>query len=317
MNKFVKYILFPFQFIWTFIIYHYYCRKYRDVDYFDYKTLANPKFVEPKGFNSVCHYGTYKCVAQLTGRRFNFITDYLEHSANFMTEPEIMRKLGYYNRPTIRKIYAMSNLNVATYNECIQKESLRSQAIAVGPYINGADFFYTKSKLDAIKQKYCRILLVFPQHSIENIHSDFDKETFINAIHEIKNAHTFDTVFICLYWADILKKMDKIYLENGFTVVTSGHRSDSRFLCRQKDLIYLADYTMSNAIGAYIGYSVIMGKPHFMYRQSTQYLHNNAKTFTTSPSFEAAKITFQQIFGVFTAQITQDQKALVEKYWGK
>jgi hypothetical protein len=299
------------------MIYCYYCRKYRSVDYFDYKVLANPKFVEPKGFNSVCHYGTYKCVARLTNRKFNFIADYLEHSATFVTEPEMMKIAGYYNRPFIKNIYAMSDLNVSTYNQCIQQEHLKSQATAVGPYINGADFFHTKEELDAIKQKYGRILLVFPQHSTENIHSDFDKEVFINAISKIKSTHKFDTVFICLYWADILKKADKVYLENSFTVVTSGHRSDPRFLCRQKDLIYLADYTMSNAIGAYIGYSVIMGKPHFMYPQSTKYLDNTAKQFATSPSFEAAKIAFQQVFGTFTEQITQEQKDLVEKYWGK
>ena len=321
MKKKIKYLyLAPkwlFQFGISVIIYLYYSYKYKNVDYFAYKTLANPSFKEPKFFNAVCHYGTYKAITELTGRRFNFITDYVEHSVNFMTEPESLKLIGYYNRKTIRRIYVMSDLLVSVYNQCIQQEKLKSKTIAVGPYINGVTHFKSEKELTAIKQKYGRILLVFPQHSIENIKSEYDKEDFIATIKEYKEKYKFDTIFVCLYWADIVDQVHEIYEKNGFVVVTSGHRSDPNFLRRHKDLLYLADHTMSNHIGGYVGYSVVMGKPHFMYNQTTKYVDNQNEKLTHSHSFESAKVKSKQIFGSFTTEITQEQKEFVELYWGK
>jgi len=305
-----------FELIYSFVVYKHYCRKYKHTDYFEYKKLANPKFIEPRGFNSVCHYGTYKAVEKLTGRRFNFITDYLEHGSNFRAEPELMKNLGYYNRPSIRRIYAMSEFSVSVYNECIKRENLKSKAISVGPYIKGADFFYSKTKLDEIKHKYGRILLVFPHHSTDVIQAEYNMDDFITAINHYKKEYRFDSVFVCLYWADILRGKDEKYLQNGFVVVTSGHRSDPRFLSRQKDLIYLSSHTMSNFAGGYVGYSICMGKPHFLYKQQTECLIDGVEQ-EKSPSWEKAKLKFYEVFGTFSSEITPEQYELTEKYWGK
>jgi hypothetical protein len=320
-KKILKYGLFPFQFIWSLAVYLYYSRKYKYTDYFDYKKLVNLHFLEPKGFNAVCHYGTYKCVAKLTNRKFNFITDYVEHSVNFITEPEMMKYAGYYNRPTIRRIYAMSESNVSVYNQCIAQEYLKSKVIATGPYILGAEFFESPPELAAIKQKYGRILLVYPHHSVDDAKTKFDVDEFIAAIKKYKEEFRFDSVFICLYWLDILNHQDETYKQHGFVIVTAGHRSDPHFISRTKDLIYLADHTMSNFIGSYVGYSIVMGKPHFMYNQHTQYTYvngqENGKEKVPPQSFQEAQKTFQQAFGTFTDRITPEQKKWVEKYWGK
>jgi hypothetical protein len=277
--------------------------------------LANPRFVEPQSFNSVCHYGTFKVVARCKGRPFNFVTDYVEHSVNFMTEPELMIEVGYYNRKAIRNIYVMSDARKAVYEECVRMYNLKSKVFTTGPYINGVDFFHREEKLVELKQKYGKILLVFPSHSIENITSDYDVELFISEINKYKK--NFDTVFICLYWADILRGMDNVYQENGFVVVTSGHRSDPRFLNRLKDLIFLSDHTMSNNIGAYIGYSICMGKPHFLYTQPVEYAKESGEISIPSPSFAQAKQKIQKCFSSFDSNIKKEQIALVEEYWGK
>jgi hypothetical protein len=315
IQKITEIIKFIPEFLWSLIVYSYFSRKYRYIDYFEYKKLATPNFLEPKGFNAVCHYGNYRCVAKLTGRRFNFITDYIEHGCNFHTEPEYMKYLGYYNRPLIKRIYVMSHLIVSTYNQCIKQENLKSKAIAVGPYILGADFFHTKDKLEEIKKTYGKILLVFPTHSNEYNTSDFDVNNFIDEICRVKNKGNFDSVFVCLYYADILKGRDESYLQNGFTIVCNGHRSDPRFNNRQKDLIYLADHTLSNDIGDYIGYSITMGKPHYLYTQSVKFITREGKLQFQTPSYKEATNRFQQIFGVFTESITPEQKELVEKYY--
>lgn len=316
MKELKKHFFFPLHFIWSLVVYKYYTEKFKHTDYFDYKKIVNIRFIEPLGFNTVCHYGCYKAVAKLTGRRFNFITDYLDHGASFRAEPETMKNLGYYNRSTIRRIYTMSEFNVSVYNECIKREKLKSKAIAVGSYIKGADFFYSTAILDEIKKKYGRILLVFPQHSHNGNMAEYNVTDFINAINKYKNEYNFDSVFVCLYWADILRGSDEKYLQNNFVVVTAGHRSDPQFLSRQKDLIYLADHTMSNHIGSYVGYSICMNKPHFMYNQQTQYFGDGIE-MDKSPSLETAKKSYQEIFGTFTTTITPEQYQFTEKYWGK
>ena len=320
MNKILKKGAFIiksiFELLYSFVVYNYYCNKYKDVDYFDYKKLINPKFITPRGFNAVCLYGGYKAIVKLTGKRFNFITDYIEHGTIFSTEPEIIKGLGYYDRRTIRRIYAMSDFNVSVYKELIKNEKLKSQAFAVGPYIQGVDFFYSKSQLIEIKKKYGRILLVFPQHSTEVMQAEYHMDDFIDAIKHTKERYSFNTVFVCLYWADILRGHDDSYLRNDFVVVTAGHRSDPRFLSRQKDLFYLSDHTMSNYLGGYVGYSICMGKPHFLYKQSTKFFFN-AKEMIESPSWMEAILKYQELFGDFKNQISSEQYAFIEKYWGK
>ena len=305
-----------FELIYSIVIYNYYKNKYKKTDYFDYKKLINTNFIEPRGFNAVCHYGNYKAVKKLTGKRFNFITDYLEHGASISSDPETIKGQGYYNRPTIRRIYAMSEFNVAVYNECIKNEKLKSKAIAVGPYIQGADFFYSKSKLDEIKNKYGHILLVFPQHSCETMKAEYDIDNFIKTIQYYKKEHNFDSVFVCIYWADILMGRDEKYLQNGFVVVSAGYRSDPRFLSRLKDIIYLSDNTITNSLGTYIGYAISMGKPIFLYNQTVQYYINGEKLIL-SLSLEKETQKFYDTFNVFTTTITPEQYQLIEKYWGK
>jgi hypothetical protein len=286
------------------------------VDYFDCKTLANPKLIEPKFFNCVHHYGHHKAIAKFKGKPFNFLTEYSEHGMSFIQEPEMVIYLGYVNRPFIRTVYTYGELRKIAIEGYFKMNNLKRKVLAIGPYIKYVDFFKSKEELMRIKQKYGKILLVFPSHGINTVKSQYDIDAFINAINAVK--HHFDTVFISLHWVDIVNGKDALYKAHGFTVVTSGHAADPRFLNRHKDLIFLADHTMSNNLGTYIGYSVCMGKPHYLYKQETNYIIKESNTPLNLPaSYYENLAKFQQCFSTFSTEITPEQIALVESFFGK
>jgi hypothetical protein len=305
-----------YVFIKSVIIYKHYSRKLKNVDYFEYKTLADPRFIEPKFFNCVHHYGHHKVIAKFKGKPFNFLTEYSEHGIAFLSEPETAPYLGYVNRPLIRKVYTYGALRKTAIEEYAKKNHLTRKVIAIGPYIKYVDFFKSEEERMRIKQKYGKILLVFPSHGIDTIKSQYDVDAFINAINAVK--HHFDTVFVSLHWVDIVNGKDALYKAHGFTIVTSGSAADPRFLNRHKDLISLSDHTMSNNLGTYIGYSICMGRPHYLYPQETTYIikESNTKLIHPASQYEALA-KFQQCFSTFSPEITPEQIALVEQYWGK
>ncbi|MDR3048075.1 MAG: hypothetical protein LBU51_10810 [Bacteroidales bacterium] len=300
------------EFIKSFIIYKYYANKLKDVDYFDYKKLVNPKFNTPNHFTSVCLYGNYKAIAKLKKSRFHFLTEYLEHGASLSQNPEEVTLFGYIDRPFIKKVYTFANARKAVIEEYLRKHQLKREVFAVGPYIQGVDFFKTKEQLLELKQKYGRILLVFPSHSIENLQADFNADNLVEEILRIKDD--FDSVFVCMYWKDALDETKcSFYEKYGFKIVTAGHRSDPHFLNRFKDLIFLSTHTMSNNWGTHIGYSICLNKPHYLYHQEIKYKTKDSQEQCVSNNI---KNMFNVVFGKYTKNITPEQIELVEKYWG-
>jgi hypothetical protein len=281
--------------------------------------LANPKFIEPKFFNASYHYGCFKAVEKFTKKRFSLIRDYVEHGVIFIEDIESVKRAGYVDRKFIKRIYTFGEWRKAMIEKFLESQNIRNlKVFAIGPYISGVDFFKSIEELVRIKKEFGKTLVVFPSHSIEALQSNYDLDEFVTEIQRVKKERNFNTVLICLYWADIIIGRDVFYLEKGFKVVTNGHRSDPYFLNRQKDLLYLADHTMSNNIGSYIGYSIFMKKPHYLYKQNPQYMWKDSNQELKQPMshYEALDI-LQKVFGSFSSEITEEQLQVVEKYWGK
>ena len=308
-------LLLPFHFIRSWILYK--CRSFslRKTDYFHYEELTKKEFPAPTSFASVTIYGNYKAVAQLKKSAFNFITEYLEHGCSFSSDINSIELLGYANRPFIRKIYTFSNNRKATIEKYLKSKKLKREVIPIGPYIKGVKFFKTENELLKLKEKYGRILLVFPSHSIETVKSEYDHDEFAKEI--LRVSSDFDSVFICLYWKDI--QLRSFYLDKSpkLHIVTAGHRSDPKFLSRLKDLISLSSHTMSNNIGTHIGYSVCMEKPHYLYTQKSDYINTeNSSKVNVDSSYYDIKEVFCSQFGTYESEITSAQLKLVKKYWG-
>lgn len=132
----------------------------------------------------------------------------------------------------------------------------------------------------------------------------------------------YDSIFVSMYWVDIVNGKHKIYMDKGYTIVCSGNRFDPRFLSRQRDLIELSDMTMSNDLGTHVGYSVALNRPHYMFKQKVELNleHEDAKIVTDlqniQSDFDKERNEIQQVFGEYRQEITEEQRKIVAYYWG-
>lgn len=288
-------------------------KRLRHVDYFDYNELLKGEFVMPYFFHSVCFYGNYRAIENLSHRKFNFVKDYLEHGISYTDELASVRALGYANRFCVKNIYTFSEDRAKVIEQYLQTVKLKKNVIAVGPYILGANHFYPDTKRQELKKKYGRILLVYPAHSIAILKANYDIQQLLDEV-ERRSKH-FDTVFVNLHYFDILnEERRKQYTDRGCIIVSNGLGSDPYFISRQKDLISLSDMVMTNALGTHIGYAVCLNKPVYFYNQKISLSGN------TSLRTEKANNTIEQFkksFGEFSFTITQEQLDMVHKIWGK
>jgi len=307
-----------FAFIKSIIVFNYYTFKYRNTDFFNYKKLSNPKFICPKFFNSVYLYGNYKAVANLRNKKFNFITEYLEHGICYDEDPNYTECLGYINRPLIKTVYTYGENRKRVIEEYLRIKKLTRNVIPVGPYIKGSKNFLPKISFQKLKQQLGKTLVVFPSHSDDYTKSDFDANTLLQEIGRIKND--FNSVLICIYWLDIVEKKHELYEKAGYTIITAGHRSDPNFLPRLKDIIELSDLTMSNVVGTLIGYSICLNRPHYFFSQKLTYnVKESRHTKEGKKNIDSTDIhqLFAQNFGELSFEITNSQIHIIEEYWGK
>lgn len=190
---------------------------------------------------------------------------------------------------------------------------------AIGPYIIYANKLMDDIELNRIKKENGKTLLVIPTHSAERVKMVYDQESLIESIKQIAKDHNFKTIIVCLYYKDLLNKMQRIYEDNGFIVVTAGYEMDPIFLKRLRTFIELSDYTISNDVGTHIGYCIALGKPHLLISQRVEYKPDASvdleNIITTNDVVEDKRI-FRKIFEEWTDQIQQEQIEIVKKYWG-
>lgn len=140
----------------------------------------------------------------------------------------------------------------------------------VGPYINYAQPFYLDEEFKIMKNKYGKILTFFPMHTIygeDATKYDPEFEYVIDEIERYRKELDIDTVFICGYWRDYFVGRLEKYNINGYVMVSAGHGMSQRFLSRLRSIIELSDYTMSDAFGTQVGYSIGLGVPHIVLKK--------------------------------------------------
>ena len=312
MEKVIDIIKKLIYFIPSVIQYKREAKRLSKVDYFNYNELLKGDYVTPYFFNAVCAYGNYKAIENLIHRKFSFVFDYLEHGISYSTETYTVPALGYADRFCVKNIYTYSKERAKAIEHYLLTKNKKKKVIAVGPYILGANNFYSEEKRQELKKKYGKILLVFPAHSMETLKSNYDIQQLLEEID--RHAKSFDTVFICLHWLDINdKEKRKQYTNGSYTLVCNGKPSDPYFLSRQRDLIELSDMVMTNALGSYIGYSVCLNKPVYFYNQKITLIGNTSRTEKDNETINK----FREIFGEYSYKITKEQISMVEKIWGK
>ena len=130
----------------------------------------------------------------------------------------------------------------------------------VGPYIHYAKGVYSKKEVRQKKEEIGKMLLVFLPHSLEDISRPYNKKDFIdNVIRNYRNG--FDTIWLCVYWVDILDDIVCYAKRKGIHVVSSGYRFDPKFNCRQRSMFELADAIACGDLGTFVNYALYFKKP--------------------------------------------------------
>lgn len=269
-----------------------------DIDKIPAKIYFHRKEIYPH--NSF--YGIERVIREYAGWNKRFPA-YIEHGImdiDYVEEKEYYQ----YNKPPY--------ITFGEMRESVIQERLNTKTVKIGPYICYANPWYTEEQERRIKEKYGRILTVFPNHMIEGFNMNYGIEEFCKEIKQCKDKLNIDTVFLCGYWYDIVQGNLEPYKQCDFVWVSAGHAMDQNFLLRLKSIIRLSDYTMSNAFGTHVGYSLVLNKPHYIYKQPRSVIDAGGNT-VEEPSYIAEE---SRKFDDFDKFSTLEQKKAAEYIFG-
>lgn len=313
MKQKIKNILRPYK---NYIVYHIMKQQRAKCDYFDVDSFMTDLplygFPDLPGIQGNKCYGNYNVLQHALGYDFH-PRSMVEHGlyfAEYVIE-------GECTMDCIDTIYTYSNYR----KNAILKHfggKIDKEIITVGPYIQYAPNFKTKSELAALKANLGKVLLVFPSHSFADEDAIYDFNEFSKCIDEM--AVSYDSVLISMLGYDIQQGLDKQYRDKGYKIVSSGTRNDPYFLSRQRDLMELADMTVSNDVGTHIGYSICLGTPHYIFDQKITAIKKAASAHASDYLQNTREREYAEIKSVFNSRepvITPEQIAMVKKYWGE
>lgn len=146
------------------------------------------------------------------------------------------------------------------YRKKIHKRAPYVPVFAVGPYIHYAEGLYNAQKLKEKKRKNGKTIVAFLPHTIENVERSYDRKHFIDLLIQ-RYRNTFQSIWCCVYWADINDPVCEYAESKGIHIVTAGFRFDNKFNQRLKTILELSDAIVCGDIGTFIGYALYMGKP--------------------------------------------------------
>lgn len=212
---------------------------------------------------------------------------------------------------------------VITFSD-YRREFLNAQTnkeiVCIGPYIHYVSSLLSESDIRKLKEELGRILLVFPSHSLSDLNLSFNRKEFLDSIKEYGSK--YDTIVICLYWADILKGEDKLYKNiSNVRFVTAGHINDQYFLNRLRSIFEISDAVFTNGIGTHVGYSIYFKKPLTILEQtikidSSSLGENSQRTVEDVNSLEVVKRHLYQLFKNQEDAISNEQYNYVSNLFG-
>ena len=121
----LEFIKKTFRFIPSIIKYRHESKRLSKVDFFNHEELLKGEYITPMFFNAAFAYGNYKAIENLTHRRFNFISDYLEHGINYSDKTESVHWMGYADRFCIKNIFVFSEERAKFVEHYLQTKNLK------------------------------------------------------------------------------------------------------------------------------------------------------------------------------------------------
>ncbi len=283
---------------------------YNGVDILSYKKKKYADTIVLNEYqNTDAYYGISTILRKYSGYR-KIIAATIEHGVYFGT---VTSEVEEYNLPC-----------VITFSDERKKElrKITDRPIyVIGPYILYADSILKGDEFNKIKSKLGTTLLVVPSHGLEKIHKEYSQDLLIEYIISVSKEYEIDTILVSLYFADI-ERYAKYYERMGWQIVCSGYRTDTDFLNRQRTIMEISDYVITNNVGTHIGYAVALNKPVSFFRQDIVTKALDGETvkhldpFEGTPLSERNKNEIIDAFNGFHTRITDIQYNVIDKYWG-
>lgn len=205
----------------------------------------------------------------------------------------------------------------------------------IGPMIHYAeiDLEFQNELLRGIDNEQ-RILLFYPAHSTMEVDMVYEIEKAVRDVNCLADENSCKNIIICAGYYDRDKYASINYMDlcKGKKVIVSsnGMIYDTKFLCRQKTMISMADITVSNKLGTHVGYCIYLNKPHIILQQEMEYkgAKGNAdylkREFDTSnrsanwaEDYAKEEKMFNDLFSDrVPGKITIEQNRICNYYWG-
>lgn len=242
---------------------------------------------------------------------YNIVRDHIQYS------PAIEHGLIFYNQ-IFMDLLSSSRSTYATFSP-FRKDIIhnyrKEPVFCVGPYIHYADPFYDNVKFQKMKEKLGRVLLVFPIHSTDQSEANYEEEDFIRQIKKIEKK--YDTVLVNAFWWNVNDRIINRLAAEGYHISSAGFRDDIMFLSRLKTIIRLSDYAVGNSIGTHVGYCLHENVPFMLLKTEAPkevMLDKKENKLTNTRITHMNKL--KQAFSKETPFITEEQRTLVNYYWG-
>ena len=250
-------------------------------------------------------YGHRRCIIEYCDFKYkndNFLLPNIVHGAELVGFELYREKI----HRSAQSLVTMSDYKI----EQVHKYNPWLQVYPIGPYIYYARGYYDEKKVYGIKKNNGKTALYFPQHSTETASVDFDKSVARKDMKELLDK--YDTVLVCIYWADVDDELFGFYKKMGAKLVSAGVRSDDNFIRRLRTLFELSDDVYGNALGTNLGYAIAMNKPYFFFSNNVKIID---EAINDGYLDEIGRIE-SNVIKIWEEGNTKEKNNVYEKYWG-
>lgn len=136
------------------------------------------------------------------------------------------------------------------FRKQVYKEKTKKYCFNVGNIID-----YIKLPSESNYKKNGSIY--FLSHSTHNISNNLNLNKIIEELNLLPIEYR--PKYICIYWRDIQLGYHKLFIENGFQVVTAGHMYDKLFFYRLKEILLNFEIIIVSELGSQVFYAHLCG----------------------------------------------------------
>lgn len=219
----------------------------------------------------------------------------------------------------LKSIITLSDYRMETIKEAFPGY----HCLAVGPMIHYAQTDNEFQEHIEKQKRPGKTLLYFPVHGTTYIYPHYDKLNAFRKIVSIAENHNCENIIVCVYrgYTGLMEELQpyNTYGKELKVIITDcGLKTDAKFLDRQKTLIQISDYAVSNSVGTNLGYCIYSNKPYYLLPDNVNYLGTEKERSSNWESdYEREKKLFHLMFSnTSIEQVTTEQRELCSHYWG-